>query len=87
MRIAANFTFFSFKGTVSQDFASGFFMDHLPLKTALGSFKNFFKNWRRYSKVKVHRQQRHWRQTLPPVWLMLLKPVANNGINIRLLTP
>jgi hypothetical protein len=39
---------------------------------------NFFENSRRYSQVKVHhRYQRHRRQTLPPVSLVLLIPVAN----------
>ncbi len=33
------------------------------------------------------RYQRHWRQILPPVSLLLLTPVANNGNNIRLLRP
>ncbi len=50
---------------------------------------NFFENSRRYSQVKVHhrcrwyrrqifhRYQRHQRQILPPVPLVLLTPVAN----------
>ncbi len=54
---------------------------------------------RRYLQVKMHHQyqqhrrqichryQRHWRQILPPVSLVLLIPVANNGNNIRLLGP
>jgi hypothetical protein len=60
---------------------------------------NFRKNSRRYSQLKVdHRYQRHrWqiirryqlhqRQILPPVSLVLLTPVANNWINIRLQIP
>ena len=56
-----------------------------PIRTV----SNFFENSRRYSQVKVHhryqrhrwqichRCQRHRRQTLPPVWLVLLTPVAN----------
>jgi hypothetical protein len=60
---------------------------------------NFFENSRRYSKLKVdhryqrhrwqicHRYQRHRRQILPPVLLVLLIPVANNGNNIRLQIP
>ncbi len=39
---------------------------------------NFFENSRRYSHVKVHHwYQRHRRQILPPVPLVLLTPVAN----------
>ncbi len=39
---------------------------------------NFFENSRRYSQLKVdHRYQRHRRQILPPVSLVLLIPVAN----------
>ncbi len=55
---------------------------------------NFFENSRRYSQVKVHhRCQRHRRQILPPVPLVLLipvanlPPVANNWNNIRLQIP
>ncbi len=49
---------------------------------------NFFENSRRYSQVKVHhRYQRHRRQILPPVPLVLLTPVANNWNNIRLQIP
>ncbi len=60
---------------------------------------NFFENLRRYLQHEVdhryqrhrwqicHRCQRHRRQILPPVSLVLLIPVANNGINIRLQIP
>ncbi len=60
---------------------------------------NFSENSRRYSQLKVdhryqrhrwknfHRCQRHRRQILPPVLLVLLIPVANNGNNIRLQMP
>ncbi len=45
----------------------------------IGTVSNFFENSRRYSQVKVqlHRYQRHRRQILPPVLLVLLIPVAN----------
>jgi hypothetical protein len=36
--------------------------------------------------ANCRRYQRHRRQILPPVPLLLLTPVANNGNNIRLLT-
>ncbi len=43
-----------------------------PIRTVL----NFFENSRRYSQIKVcHRYQRHRRQILPPVSLVI--PVAN----------
>ena len=60
---------------------------------------NFFENSRRYSQVQVHhRYQRHRQQIFPPVPLVLLIPLANlplvstilaanNGYNIRLVTP
>ncbi len=55
-----------------------------PIRAVL----NVFENSRRYSLVKVcHRYQRHRRQILRPVSLVLLIPVANNGHNIRLLRP
>ncbi len=39
---------------------------------------SFFENSRRYSQLKAdHRYQRHRRQILPPVSLVLLIPVAN----------
>ena len=45
-----------------------------PIRTV----SNFFENSRRYSQVKVHhRCQRHRRQNLRPVSLVLLIPVAN----------
>ncbi len=47
-------------------------------------------NCRRYQRHRrqiCHRYQRHRRQILPPVPFVLLTPVANNGNNIRLLTP
>ncbi len=56
-----------------------------PMRTV----SNFFENSRRYSQVKVHhRYQRHWwqichrcqrhrRQIVPPISLVLLIPVAN----------
>ncbi len=58
--------------------------------------REFWENSRRYSQVKVHhwyqqhwrqichRYQRHRRQILPPVSLVLLTPVADNGNTIRL---
>ncbi len=51
---------------------------------------NLFENLQRYLQVKVHcrcqlywwqichRYQRHWRQILPPVLLVLLIPIGNN---------
>ncbi len=65
-----------------------------PIRTV----SNFFEKSRRYSQVKVyryqkqrrqicHRYQRHWRQILPPVSLVLLIPVANYGNSIRLMRP
>jgi hypothetical protein len=47
-------------------------------------------NCRRYQRHRwqiCHRYQQHRRQILPPVPLVLLTPVANNGNNIRLQTP
>ncbi len=47
-------------------------------------------NCRRYQRHRqqiCHRYQRHRRRILPPVPLVLLTPVANNGNNIRLQTP
>ncbi len=56
-----------------------------PIRTV----SNFFENLRRYSQVKVHHQyqrhrwqichrcQRHQRQILPPVYLVLMIPAAN----------
>ncbi len=77
--------------SVMRLFASGFFHDSpslQPLKITLGSFQIFSKNSRRYLQVKVHhRCQRHQRQIMPPVSLVLLIPVAKNGNNIRLQTP
>jgi hypothetical protein len=88
------------KGTVSRDFLlQVFFMIHLPQApdNNIRIISNFFENSRRYSKVKVHappvsttpvancrRYQRHRRQILRPVPLVLLTPVANNWNNIRL---
>jgi hypothetical protein len=89
------------KGQCHKIFASGFFHESVsppapeyPIRTV----SNIFKNSRRYSQVKVHhRYQRHpWQMppvsltpvaNLPPVSLVLLIPVANNGNNIRLLRP
>jgi hypothetical protein len=76
-----------------------FFMNQFPPSPEyhIRTVSNFSENLRRYSQVKVHhRYQRHWRQILPPVLLVLLIPVANlppvsmilvanNGNNIRLL--
>ncbi len=41
----------------------------------------------RHRRQICHRYQRHRRQILPPVPLVLLTPVANNGNNIRLQKP
>jgi hypothetical protein len=66
-----------------------------PQSIPLGPFQIFFKNSQRYSQVKVHhryhqhwrqiclRYQRHQRQIFPPVSLVLLIPVANNGNNLK----
>jgi hypothetical protein len=49
-----------------------------PLRITLGSFRIISENSRRYSQIKVHHwSQRHRRQILPPVQLVLLIPVAN----------
>ncbi len=48
------------------------------------------QNCRRYQRHQwqiCHRYQRHRRQILPPFSLVLLIPVANNRINIRLQIP
>jgi hypothetical protein len=69
------------KGTVSRDilllvFVKGQFAPK-PQIIPLGPFRIFSKI-RRYSQVKVHhRYQRHRRQILPPVLLVLLIPVTN----------
>ncbi len=70
-----------FKGTVSRDFLLQiFFMNHLPPSPENNTrvISNFFENMWRYSQVKVHHQyQRHQRQILQPVPLVLLILVAN----------
>ncbi len=76
-----------FKGTVSQDFLlQVFFLESTSPQASKNNIRvilNFFENSRRYSQVKVHhRYQRHRRKILPPVQLVLLIPVANNGNNI-----
>ncbi len=87
------------KGTVSREFCFRFFswitFPQVP-KNDIKVISNFFENSRRYSQVKVHhRYQRHrwhiclrcqWQrwQILPPVQLVMLIMVANNGNNIRL---
>jgi hypothetical protein len=43
--------------------------------------------YQRHRRQICHRCQRHRRQILPPVWLVLLTPVANNGNNISLQRP
>ncbi len=68
------------KGQCQEIFASGFFHESVspkPLSIPLGAFRNFFENSWRYSQLKVdHRYQRHRRQILPPVSLVLLIPEA-----------
>ncbi len=67
-----------------------FYMNQFPpaLEYPIRTVSNFVENLQRYSQVKVHhRYQRHRRQILPPVLLVLLIPVANNGNSIRLLRP
>ncbi len=73
--------FLSLKGQCHEIFCFWFFSwiifppaPEYPIRTV----SNFFENSRRYSQVKVHhRYQRHRRQTLRPVPLVLLIPVAN----------
>ncbi len=71
----------SIKGTVSRDFYFRFFpwiIFLLAPENNTRVISNFFKNLRRYSQVKVHHHcQRHQWQTLAPVPLVLLIPVAN----------
>jgi hypothetical protein len=89
------------KGTVSQDFLIQLFSwiifsNHL--KITLGPFHFFQKFAEMFASegappVSTHRwklchwYQHHQRKILPPVLLVLLIPVANNGNNIRLMTP
>ncbi len=77
----------SVKGTVSRDCLHLVFswisFPQAPEYT-IRAVSNFFENSRRYSQLKVdYRYQRHRRQTLPPVSLVLLIPVANfaTGVN------
>jgi hypothetical protein len=69
------------RDSVTRFFAAGFFHESVypqPQSIPKGPFRIFFENLRRYSQVKVHhRYQRHRWQILPPVWLVLLIPVAN----------
>ncbi len=84
--------FLFLKGTMSRDFLFLFFYESVspqPQSLPLGPFRSFFENLRRYSQVEVHhryqrhrwqicdRCQRHGRQILPPISLLLLIPVAN----------
>jgi hypothetical protein len=81
----------SLKGQCHEIFCFWFFswisLPQAPEYT-IRAVSNFFENSRRYSHLKVdHRYQRHRRQILPPVLLVLLIPVANKGNNIRLQIP
>ncbi len=63
------------KGQCKRFFASGFFHESVSPQP---QSKIFFENSRRYSQIKVHdRYQRHQRQILPPVSLVLLILEAN----------
>jgi hypothetical protein len=101
-RCSILYLFFGLTGQCHKMFCFWFFHESVspqPPRYPIRNVSNFFENSRRYSQVKVHhRNQRHrWqichcyqqhrRQILPPVSLVLLIPLANNGNNIRLLRP
>ncbi len=68
------------KGTVSRDFLLQVFswITFPAPENNIRVISNFFENSWRHSQVKVHhRYQRHRRQILQPVTLVLLTPVAN----------
>ncbi len=72
---------YSLKGQCHEIFCFWFFSwISFPqaLEYTFRAVSNFFENSRRYSQLKVdHRCQRHRRQILPPVSVVLLIPVAN----------
>ncbi len=74
-----------FKGTMSRDYLLlVFFHESVspqPQSIALGPFRIFSKIREdiRKSRCTMHRYQQHWRQIFPPVSLVLLISVANNG--------